>query len=217
MTTEVQGVSAAAPARATGATAADDHEDRFLRLLVAQMRNQDPLNPLDNAQVTAQMAQIATVRGIEQLNETLRAIAAGAQEAQSLQAAMLIGREVLVEGDAITLGAQGARAGFELAGDADRVTVTLLDAAGRVVHRAELGAQPAGIHAVFWDGIGDGGGRLPEGSYRIAVSAERSGAAVEARALAAARLLGVARDAQGVQLDLAGIGRRSYGAVKQIL
>ncbi|MEW5864203.1 MAG: flagellar hook assembly protein FlgD [Pseudomonadota bacterium] len=217
MTTEVQGVSAAAPARPAAMPAAADHEDRFLRLLVAQMRNQDPLNPLDNAQVTAQMAQIATVRGIERLNETLRAIATGAQEAQSLQAAMLIGREVLVEGEAIELGPQGARAGFELAADADRVTVTVLDAAGRVVHRADLGARAAGIHAVFWDGVGDAGERLADGTYRIAVAAERSGAAAEATALAAARVLGVARDAAGVQLDLAGVGRRPYGAVKQIL
>jgi len=217
MTSAVQSVTGATDRAQTAAPAAADHEDRFLRLLVAQMRNQDPLNPLDNAQVTAQMAQIATVRGIEQLNETLRAIATGAQEAQSLQAAMLIGRDVLVEGDAITLGAQGARGGFELAEDADRVSVTVHDGTGRIVHRAELGAQPAGIHSIFWDGVGDTGERLPEGAYRIAVSAERSGAPVEARALAAARVLGIARDAQGVQLELAGVGRRSYGAVKQIL
>lgn len=209
--------TAPAAARTAAPLAASGHEDRFLRLLVAQLRNQDPLNPLDNAQVTAQMAQIATVRGIEQLNDTLRALAAGAREAQSLQAAMLIGREVLVAGDTLELGAGGARAGFELAEDADRVVVALLDGSGAVVHRADLGPRAAGIHALFWDGLDDAGGAAAHGTYRIAVSAERAGAAVSATSLAAARVLGVARDTAGVVLELAGGARRPYAEIKQIL
>ncbi|MCX7962308.1 MAG: flagellar hook assembly protein FlgD [Burkholderiales bacterium] len=220
MTSAIQNTpaaGAAAPRAPQPPLGADEHEDRFLRLLVAQLRNQDPLNPLDNAQVTAQMAQIATVRGIERLNETLGAIAAGAREAQSLQAALLVGREVLVAGDAIALGPEGARAGYELAADADRVVVTILDGAGRAVHRVDLGPQPAGVHALVWDGADDRGVRLADGTYRLAVAAERAGAAVEASALAAVRVAGAGRDAAGVALDLAGVGRRPYSAVKLIL
>ncbi len=192
-------------------------EDRFLTLLVAQLRNQDPLNPLDNAQVTTQMAQISTVSGIDRLNATLKSLAAAFAEAQSLQAAALIGREVLVPGDALELGTDGATGGFALAEAADAVTVTIRDAAGNVVQRVDLGAQDAGVHSLAWDGANDAGEPMAAGSYRFGVSASRSGASVPATALAAARVLGVARDAGGTQLELSGLGRRGYAEVKQIL
>jgi flagellar basal-body rod modification protein FlgD len=192
-------------------------EDRFLTLLVAQMKNQDPLNPLDNAQVTTQMAQISTVSGIDRLNATLKALAAGFGEAQSLQAAALIGRDVLVAGGTLELGAGGAAGGFELAEAADDVVITISDGAGSVVHRASLGAQGAGVHSMQWDGATDAGGAAAAGRYRFSVAATRSGAAVTATALGAARVLGVARDADGTQLELSGLGRRAYAEVKQIL
>jgi len=78
-------------------------EERFLTLLVAQMKNQDPLNPLDNAQVTSQLAQLSTVSGIDKLNATLQTLAGSFAQAQSLQAAVLIGHDVLVEGNALAL------------------------------------------------------------------------------------------------------------------
>ena len=213
--------SAAASALATGSAAAlgssEGTEDRFLALLVAQMRNQDPLNPLDNSEVTSQMAQINTVSGIERLNATLKSLASGFADGQALQAAALIGRDVLVEGSGIALGTGGAVAGFELGEAADKVVVEIRDASGRVVHRADLGAQKAGVHSFQWDGANDAGAALAAGSYSFSLSATRGSAPVDATALSAQRVFAVSRGADGTQLDLGAAGLRPYGAVKQIL
>src|SRR5690606_7689484 len=82
----------------------DSTQDRFLTLLVTQLRNQDPLNPMDNAEVTSQIAQLSTVNGINQLNNTLLALSGQMNVSQSMQAANLIGKAVLVPGDKIRLG-----------------------------------------------------------------------------------------------------------------
>ena len=111
----------------TAKTAADDPQDRFLKLLVTQMKNQDPLNPLDNAQVTSQLAQISTVNGIEKLNTTLQAMANGFTAGQSLQAAGMIGHNVLVPGSALQLTGGNGAFGVDLAQPADDVKVTIKD------------------------------------------------------------------------------------------
>ena len=87
----------------TAATTAEDAQDRFMTLLVTQMKNQDPLNPLDNAQVTSQLAQLSTVTGIDKLNVTLQALQGSYQASQALQATDMIGRGVLVPGSTVTL------------------------------------------------------------------------------------------------------------------
>src|SRR5215204_242231 len=97
-------------------------QDRFLKLLVTQMKNQDPLNPLDNAQVTTQLAQISTVNGIEKLNATIEAMASSFTSGQSLQAATMIGKDVLVPGSTLQL-AGSSVFGVELAQAADQVKV----------------------------------------------------------------------------------------------
>lgn len=197
--------------------ATEGGEDRFLKLLVAQMRNQDPLNPLDNAQVTSQMAQISTVSGIDKLNSTLKAMAGGFNESQSLQAAALIGRDVLVAGSAITLGTDGAVGGFELAEGADQVKIEIRDGAGMLVHRADLGAQQSGVHTFHWDGASDAGAAAAKGAYTFTVSAQRGTNAVGAEALAAARVLAVSNGPSGTQFEVSGLGMRDYSAVKRIL
>src|SRR3989338_717076 len=85
------------------ASSAADTQDRFLKLLVTQMKNQDPLNPMDSAQVTSQMAQLSTVTGIDKLNATLQALSDSMIGNQSLQAASMIGHAVLVPGQATDL------------------------------------------------------------------------------------------------------------------
>ena len=78
-------------------------QDRFLKLLVAQMQNQDPMNPLDNAQVTSQMAQINTVSGIDKLNTTVAGLNGQLVQLQALQGATLVGRDVTVAGNRLSV------------------------------------------------------------------------------------------------------------------
>ncbi|HEX6723474.1 MAG TPA: flagellar hook capping FlgD N-terminal domain-containing protein, partial [Burkholderiaceae bacterium] len=86
-------------ASTSNAAANANSEVRFLKLLVAQLQNQDPLNPMDNAQVTSQMAQIQTVSGIEKLNSTVLGLNAQFAQLQTLGGAALVGRHVLIEGN----------------------------------------------------------------------------------------------------------------------
>jgi flagellar basal-body rod modification protein FlgD len=129
--------------------------ERFLKLLVAQMQNQDPLNPMDNAQVTSQMAQINTVSGLEKLNTTVLGLNGSMTQLQALQGASLVGREITVEGTQVA-NIQGLGVGgFELTANADRVTVEILNPGGRVVGTVDLGAQTVGRHGFQWDGATD--------------------------------------------------------------
>lgn len=126
-------------------------EDRFLKLLVAQMQNQDPLNPMDNAQVTSQMAQIQSVNGIEKLNRTVESLGGQFGQLTALQGASLVGRDVIVPGDRLAANDAGlVQGGFELAGPADSVKVEVLNAAGRVIDTIDLGAQGSGRHGFEW-------------------------------------------------------------------
>src|SRR3569623_563620 len=126
------------PSTSTAATATSDAQaaqDRFMTLLVTQMKNQDPLNPLDNAQVTSQLAQLSTVTGIDKLNTTLEALQGSYQTSQSLQAAGMIGHGVLVPGSTTTLSNGAAALGIELTSPADQVTVTIRDAVGNALRK----------------------------------------------------------------------------------
>lgn len=197
--------------------AVDDAQDRFLKLLVTQMKNQDPLNPLDNAQVTSQMAQISTVSGIDKLNTTLQTMAASFAANQSLQATSMIGHGVLAPGSALTLQNGGATAGVDLPQTVDRLTVTIKDSAGIAVHTVELGPQPAGTIAFQWDGVTDSGATAASGTYSFAVSAQQGGNTVNAGTLSYGRVNGVSNGAQGVTLDVDGLGVVALSDVRQVM
>ena len=188
----------------TTAQAAKDAADRFLTLLVAQLQNQDPLNPLDNAQVTTQMAQISTVSGINQLNDTVAALGASMGVTQYLQAVGLVGHDVVVGGNDIDLASGAAEGGLELSGNADHVMVTISDEAGNVVRTMDLGAQKAGIQYFQWDGKTDGGTAAKDGHYTFSVTATAEGKAVTFDTLMRSRVEGVVTSAaQGALLQLA--------------
>src|SRR3989338_9720049 len=119
------------------ASAAADTQDRFLKLLVTQMKNQDPLNPMDNAQVTSQMAQLSTVSGIDKLNVTLQALSDSMTSNQSLQAASMIGHGVLVAGNGVDLANGSGYGGFELTESAERVNIAIKDKAGVLVRNIQ--------------------------------------------------------------------------------
>ncbi len=193
-------------------------EDRFLKLLVTQLRNQDPMNPMQNAELTMQLAQMSTVEGINKLNAGLEAMLDSYRASQTLQAAGLIGRQVLVAGDRLGLSAEGmAIGGMDLAQAATTVRVSILDAGGAVVRKLDLGSLPAGLSRFVWDGRDDSGAALPlEGSYRFAIDAVSDGRAVQATALTLDQVYGVITEGTGMRLELAHRGRLSLDQVRQI-
>ncbi len=219
MTTVQPTTAAAAATPSVGAKTAqnmNEAQDRFLTLLVSQMKNQDPLNPMDNAQVTTQMAQISTVTGIGQLNDTIAGFLGKLTGMESLQGASLAGRQVLVSGNAIDLAGGAAAGGYELIGPADSVTVSVMDGAGRKIYQDNRGAQSSGVHSFAWNGLTTTGEKAADGRYTFKIEASSTGAAVPATTLAYGRVNGVTPASSGLQLDLGPLGVRAYSDVKQV-
>jgi len=196
---------------------ADAAQDRFMTLLVAQMRSQDPLNPADNAQVTSQLAQLSTVTGIDKLNTTMQALMGSYQTSQSLQAASMIGYGVLVPGSDVILQEGKAVLGVELAAKANNVKVEISDASGNVVRKIDLGEQTAGVVPFAWDGKDDAGKVAKDGEYSFKVTAKMGSEKVEAKTLSFGTVTSVTTSAQGVKLNLPRIGEFTMADVRQIL
>jgi flagellar basal-body rod modification protein FlgD len=186
-------------------------------LLVTQLKNQDPLNPMDNSQITSQMAQISTLSGIDKLNTTLQSMAASFTANQSLQATGMIGHSVLVPGTGLQLQNGAAQAGVSLPQAADSVAVSIVDGSGQVVHKVDLGAQAAGVLSFQWDGLTDSGANAAPGSYTFSVQAVQGGTKINAVALASGLVSGVTQGANGAALKVNGIGQVALSDVKQVM
>ncbi len=209
------GGSSSSSTSTTSATA--DMENRFLTLLMTQIKNQDPLNPMDNAAVTTQLAQLNTVNGIEKLNATLGQLLAGYNEAQGMQAAGIIGKNVMVAGNTLPLSSGKAYGGASLDSAADKVTLTIKDASGKVVQTQDLGANEAGIMYFSWDGKDSAGTQLADGKYTFAISATAGGKEVTSTAMKIGTVSAVTRSKDGFILDLGALGDVAFKDVQQIL
>ena len=199
-----------ASAAATAKKSEAGSEDRFLKLLVAQMQNQDPLNPLDNAQVTSQMAQINTVNGVEKLNRTVQGLNTQFIQMQSLQGASLVGRDVVVPGDRLSVANDMGQGGFELAGDAQAVNVEVLNAGGGLVDTLKLGPQAAGRHNFDWPAKGAN----PQAGLHFRVVATNAAAAVPATALMHDKVAAVNTGGDTLTLELQHAGSVPYASIK---
>ena len=203
---------------ASKASTAADTQDRFLKLLVTQMKNQDPLNPMDNAQITSQMAQLSTVTGIDKLHVTLQALSDSMSSNQSLQAATMIGHGVLVPGQGVDLFDDGkGYGGVDLTQSVDKLDIAIYDQGGALVRNIHLGAQPVGLVNWQWDGKDNSGNSLAAGNYTFAVDAAQAGKAVDAEALQFGMVHSVTQGKQGVTLGVGQLEGIGLAQVKQIL
>jgi flagellar basal-body rod modification protein FlgD len=208
--------STAATSAVTGASDATS-ADRFLKLLVAQMQNQDPLNPMDNAQVTSQMAQINTVSGIDKLNTTVQGLQGQFVQMQALQGATLVGHDVVVAGNKLDFsdGAGGIGAsglgGFELTSPADAVKVEITNAAGRVVDTVQMGAATTGRHSFEWDSSKFG----TDTNLTFKVTATSGATTLSSTALMRDKVLAVSTAGDKLTLDLARNGATAYADIKE--
>ena len=206
-------------------------QNRFLKLLTVQMKNQDPTNPMDNSQLTSQLAQLSTVQGISQLNSTLGTLMSSLAVQQPLQAASMIQRSVLAPGNNVQLTSNTTKAadgtetttqnavfGVQLASDSASLKITVRDSTGKAVHQIDLGKQSAGTLPVIWDGTQDDGTKAPNGSYTFDVAATTAdGTKVDATPLAFGTVLSVTSGADGVKLNVSNIGTIKVSDVVQIL
>jgi len=218
MSSIIDAVNAANSAGSSSSTtsSAAEMSDRFMTLFLAQLQNQDPLNPMENAEMTSQLAQMNMVSGLETLNESMQTLLGSYNEALSLQAANLVGKNVLVPGDDLTLSEDGSLFGLELSGPADKVEVIIMDSTGKEVARQSLGEQDAGSMAFYWDGTMSDGEAAAAGSYSFSVSASLDGEPVEVKALQAGTVSALVRGANGFLLEVAGLGNVTLDDVKQV-
>ena len=202
---------------ASSTATVEDPQDRFLKLLVTQLKNQDPLNPMDNAQMTSQLAQMSTVSGIEKLNTTLSTLVDNLGSSQSMQAADMIGKSVLVPGSQLVLKSGTAFAGINLASAADQVTMKVLDSTGAVIQTQKLGAQKAGVLDIAWDGTTDSGIKAADGAYTFTVEATQGSNQVTVDALQVGTVSALVRSKSGFLLDLGVLGQVDFKNVQQII
>ncbi|MGP1675561.1 MAG: flagellar hook assembly protein FlgD [Burkholderiales bacterium] len=210
-------LAALATPAAAKTTVSDESQDRFLKLLVSQLKNQDPLNPMNNAEITSQMAQISTVSGIEKLNATLQGMVASFSAGQSLQATAMIGHRVLVPGSTLQLENGAAAFGIDLPQAADNVALSVRDGSGLVVHKVDLGPQSTGVLGFEWDGVTDSGAAAAPGSYSFSLEAVQAGKKIDATALALGLVSGVTQGKDGVALKVNGMGSVALSDVKQVM
>ncbi|MBK5939760.1 flagellar basal body rod modification protein [Halochromatium roseum] len=205
----------------------DELRESFLLLLTTQLQNQDPLNPLENAEMTTQIAQINMVSGIEKLNETLQAITGQIDANQALQASALIGKGVMVPGNKVMLQQdedgepQTTPFGIELEAPAENIQVTVTGADGAVVSQFNTGPVEAGVSSFYWDGMTNEGEAAASGAYSVRLEAvDADDEAIAGEVLNYASVLGVTpQDQNGqVSLDLGAVyGRVGMEAIRQIL
>jgi len=208
----VNGSTATTSSTSSASVAQNDagSADRFLKLLVTQMQNQDPLNPMDNSQLTSQMAQINTVNGIATLNTTVTGLNTQFVQMQALQGASLVGHDVTVAGDGLAIANNIGAGAFTLASAADHVKVEVLDTTGRVVDTMALGAASAGTQSFTWPAA-----NVPDGSaYRFRVTATAGAAKVDAQLLMRDRVDAVSVNGSTLMLELQRSGDVAYSAVK---
>jgi flagellar basal-body rod modification protein FlgD len=151
-------------------------KDQFLKLLIAQMKYQDPLNPMDATQFTAQLAQFTSLEQLYNVNSGLKTLNDTVTAQNSYQATSLIGKQVRAEGQSLAVkdGQPVVSGGYELASAANEVQVTIYDQNGQVVKSDLFQNQDAGYHALTWDGKNAQGKPAPDGAYTFDVKAGTS-------------------------------------------
>lgn len=191
-------------------------QDTFLKLLTTQLKNQDPLKPLDNSAFLGQLAQISTVSGIQSLQDSVDALAGSLTGAQTLQAAQLVGHGVLVESPTNYLAETGAMQGAAQVSASGTVTVDIVNASGAIVRTLNLGTQPAGLANFSWDGIGADGTRAPSGSYTMQARVANAEGETALVTHAVGTVQGVTLGSAGITLSLQGLEPVALADVTQI-
>ncbi|MGK6318438.1 flagellar hook assembly protein FlgD [Sphingomonas sp. DT-204] len=190
----------------------------FLKLMTAQMQNQDPFDPVDNTQMVAQMAQFSSLAGITEMSTTLKSIADKLNATSASDAMAYVGKTVLTEGSVAYPRTAGGFAGqVELDGDASGVILTIADKDGKVLKSVDLGAQKKGTVDFDWDGSTDTGSEAGDGPFTITATARNGTTQVASRTLVWAPVASVSIPSTGEPvLSLPGVGQVPVSAVRQV-
>ena len=197
----------------TASTAKKSELDQqaFLNLMVTQLKNQDPMKPMESADFLSQIAQFGTVNGITGLQKSLTTMSTAMTSSQALQASTMVGRDVVIPRDSFTFKTGNkAPIAAELASDASNVNISIKDAAGQTVFEKSLGPKKAGELSYEWNGLRNNGEPAADGKYTVKVSATIAGVPTALTPAMTARVDSVSLGRNGLPPTLNVDG---YGAV----
>ena len=192
-------------------------KDEFLNLLVAQLNNQNPLEPQGNGEFIAQLAQFSSLEGIQTLNDSVQSIMSSYQSSQALQASSLVGRKVIVPSEqAVVDTSESFKASLVLPVSSNNVYVNVYDQAGSLVSRVNLGEQAAGNVSFIWDGKNASGDVVPPGTYRFEAQATYGNETKGLYTMLPANVDSVTLGGKELMLNLAGLGSVPLSQVQVI-
>ena len=192
-------------------------QNDFLKLLTAQLKNQDPFEPVDNTQMVAQMAQFSSLAGISEMGGTLKSIADKLGGTTGAEALGYVGRSVLMEGStAYARSTGGIEGAVELGGATTSAVITIANADGQLLKTIQLGKQPIGTASFDWNGLTDAGADAGAGPFTVSAQAADAKGEVAARTLVWAPVRTVSMNAGSPVLDVAGLGTVPVSAVRKV-
>jgi len=193
--------------------------DDFMKLMVTQLNNQDPFEPMENGDFLAQIAQFGAVAGLDQLNDQFSGLASSITSGQAVQAGNLVGRRVLAPTDqGVLIPGQNINGQVTLEDAASDVTVRITDVVGQAVKEFRLGAQQAGSVDFSWDGLNNLGVYAPAGTYKIEIAAQRGGESegLETQIYATVESVSLGKQGEGLTLNLGRQGSVAFDDIQQI-
>ncbi|GAB1596613.1 flagellar hook assembly protein FlgD [Lysobacter claricitrinus] len=188
----------------------------FLKLMTEQLKNQDPLKPLDGTQMLGQLAQFSTVQGINGMQDALGAVANVMESDQTLRAASLVGHDALVDTDTVQLDAGTGVSGEVVATSSGMINVEIVDGAGQVIDRVPIESMGAGNVAWSWDGKALDGSTAPAGTYTIRATTGTGESTEALSTRVSSHVDSVSIEASGLVLNLRGIGPQPLSSVRRI-
>ena len=192
----------------TDRLASDKHT--FLKLLVAQLTNQDPLNPTEDKEFVAQLAQFTSLEQLQEINAGMGTLNTTMTQSQLMTATGFIGKDVVTTGDQVTKFTQAgsiytSRAWYTFEQEAESVQATVLDSSGNIVYQKDLGAHNIGSHYFDWNGRNMVDQEMPNGVYTVSITAQdKNGTTVFPKQQITARVIGVSNEGDGYKLVLDG-------------
>lgn len=216
----INGTSGAGSSSQSGSIKKKDQlgQAEFLELMIAQLKNQDPFKAMDPSQFLGQLAQFGTVSGISEMKEAFGTLSAAMRSSQVLDGATMVGREVLVPSDEVSLPAEGSVKGaIDVPTGTNSLQVNVRDANGVLVRRMTL-PTTSGLQEFSWDGVADNGTRAAAGEYSFEAVANVAGKNGSLEMLMAGRVNSVTIDAAtGLTLNTSNLGSRALSDVRRVM
>lgn len=215
----INGTGAAGSASQSSGTKKKDQlgQNEFLQLMLAQLKNQDPFKAMDPSQFLGQLAQFGTVTGIQDMQAAFTSMSDAMRSSQVLDGASMVGRDVLVPSDTISLHADGTVKGsIDVPKGLTGLTVNIRDSAGALVRRMTLPTD-GGNQEFRWDGLADNGTRAAAGDYDIEAIGTLDGQSGSLEMLFSSRVNSVTIDSSGLVLNTNDLGARPLSDVRRVM